>query len=79
MAKSFASDIRPLFRSKDINAMRMFGSPPLDLEDYDDVFTRAYEILDKVETQEMPCDASGKWGPEKVDIFRRWIADGKLP
>ena len=72
--KSFATDIRPLFRDFDIQSM---SKANLDLTNYDQVNARANAILEKLESGKMPCD--GPWSPEKVDTFRQWISDGKLP
>jgi hypothetical protein len=52
---SFAKDIRPLFRAKDINAMKK----AFDLSDYGEVRSHADAILGKVSAGSMPCD--GPW------------------
>jgi len=70
---SFAKDIKPLFREKDISAMGKF----FDLSDYDDVQTFSDGILQKLSTGAMPCD--GAWPAEQVELFRRWIKDGRKP
>jgi len=70
---SFAKDIRPLFREKDINSMKK----AFDLSDYDDVRSHADAILGKVSAGAMPCD--GPWPQDKVDLFRRWIEEGLKP
>jgi hypothetical protein len=70
---SFARDIRPLFRAKDINAMR--GS--FDLSTYDDVRGHAEAILEKLSTGSMPCD--GAWPEDQVALFRRWVQEGHPP
>ena len=74
-AVSYAQDIRPLFRDKDVDSMRRAGH--FDLSSYDDVAERADHILHRLEGGNMPCD--GPWPPEKVDLFRRWIDQGKQP
>jgi hypothetical protein len=70
----YAADIRPLFRVKDITSMTPHG---LDLSSYEQVRDRGEEILERLEAGEMPCD--GAWPEEKVDLFRRWVLDGKQP
>jgi hypothetical protein len=70
---SFAKDIRPLFRAKDINSMKK----AFDLSSYDDVRSHADAILGKVAAGSMPCD--GAWPQAQVELFRRWIEDGLKP
>ena len=70
---SFAKDIRPLFRAKDINSMKK----DFDLSSYDDVRSHADAILGKVAAGSMPCD--GAWPQAQVELFRRWIEDGLKP
>ena len=71
-AVSYARDIRPLFRQRDIDAM----SRRLKLDSYDEVSGRAEDILDRLEAG-MPCD--GAWPDEQIALFRKWIADGRKP
>lgn len=66
----FATDIKPLFRSGDQNAMQGW----FDLSSYDDVRDHANDILDRVEGGDMPCDAP--WDQEKVQKLRDWIEQG---
>ena len=70
MSISFASDIRPLFRQKDINSMRRF----FDLSAYDDVRANADAILSRLSEKTMPCD--GGWPDADIDKFRQWIEAG---
>jgi len=72
-AVSYARDIRPLFRQRDIDAM----SRRLKLDSYDEVSGRAEDILDRLEGGNMPCD--GAWPDEQIALFRKWIADGRKP
>ena len=72
--KSYANDIRPLFREHDIKAM--IKARNLDLSSFDQVSASADEILKRLEAGDMPCD--GAWPAKDVELFRRWIADGKL-
>jgi len=67
----FASEIRPLFRAKDLGSM----SFAFDLGSYDDVSDNADVILERLRSGTMPCD--GPWPPERVDLFERWIKTGK--
>jgi hypothetical protein len=67
---SFATDIKPLFREEDQQAMEYI----FDLWDYADVRDNAQSILDEVAGGGMPCD--GAWSPDKVDLFRRWMDSG---
>ena len=71
---SFVSDIRPLFRAKDVESMKRKG---LDLSNYDAVSARADAILGRLRSGTMPCD--GAWLAGKVELFAEWIADGKRP
>ena len=70
---SFAKDIRPLFRAKDINSMKK----AFDLSVYDDVRSHADAILGQVSAGSMPCD--GPWPQAQVDLFRRWVEEGLKP
>jgi len=67
---SFAADIAPLFREKDVAAMKMM----FDLHDYEDVKENADGILETVEAGSMPCDES--WPSEQVQAFRSWMTEG---
>jgi len=71
---SFVSDIRPLFRAKDVESMKQKG---FDLSNYDDVSPRADAILGRLRSGTMPCD--GAWPADQVELFAKWIADGKQP
>ena len=70
---SFASDIRPLFREEDREAMDF----AFDLWSYDDVKANAELILSRVEDGTMPCDET--WGDDRIETFRQWIAAGCPP
>jgi hypothetical protein len=67
---SFATDIKPLFREKDRDAMRR----AFDLWDYSDVVAHADAIAHQVRAGTMPCD--GTWPEEQVAMFQRWIDEG---
>jgi len=68
---SFAQDIKPLFRAQDRESMTF----AFDLWDVGDVRSHADAILGRLRDGTMPC--YGAWPPDKVDLFRRWIASGK--
>jgi hypothetical protein len=69
---SFAADIRPLFRDKDVKAMK----GRFDLSDHDDVSEHADKIHQRLSAGTMPCD--GAWPAAQVELFQKWIDDGKL-
>jgi hypothetical protein len=66
----FAAHIKPLFRQHDRQSM----SFAFDLWSYDDVRTRATDILARLQDGSMPCD--GAWEAVKVEVFQRWIDTG---
>ena len=70
---SFASDIEPLFREKDVQSMKRH----FDLTSFEDVSTVADRILGRLRAGSMPCD--GEWPSEQVDLFEQWIKTGKKP
>jgi len=67
---SFARDIRPLFRDKDVEEM----SFAFDLSKYDDVKTNASSIYDRLRDGSMPCDEA--WSDDQISLFERWIQEG---
>lgn len=73
LSVGFKNDISKLFRDKDVSAMKK----RFDLSKYEDVSAHADRILQRLEAGEMPCD--GPWPNESVELFKQWIADGKLP
>lgn len=72
MTPGYERDIRPLFRAKDVQAMRF----AFDLHGYADTRAHAAEILERVDSGSMPCDTL--WPAEDVELLRRWI-DGGMP
>lgn len=67
---SFAADIKPLFREKDRGSMlRHF-----DLWSFDDVSKNGAAILARIDDGTMPCD--GPWPADRIDVLRRWLAQG---
>jgi hypothetical protein len=65
------SDIKPLFREKDRDSMRR----AFDLWSYADVQSHADSIVERLKNGSMPCD--GAWPSERVELFERWIEEGK--
>lgn len=63
-------NIKALFREKDREEMIW----AFDLWAVGDVRENALAILDRVENGDMPCDDG--WPDEKVELLRRWIAEG---
>jgi len=70
---SFARDIRPLFRERDIRSMQS----AFDLASYEDVKKNADAIYATLAAGQMPCD--GAWPDEDVRRFRSWLDAGALP
>jgi hypothetical protein len=70
IAVGYAADVKPLFRERDRGAMLS----QFDLWSYDDVKENAAAILAVLEQGTMPCDAA--WPADRVDVFRRWLAQG---
>ena len=73
-ALSFAADIRPLFRSYDIESMKPFG---IDLSSYEDVKKHAPDIYARLSVKEMPCD--GPWTDPSLQKFKEWMDSGMGP
>lgn len=75
MAKiSFSADIRPLFRSFDVDSMKPNG---LDLSSFEDVKKNAQKIYAALVGKEMPCDEP--WKDPDVQKLKEWIDGGMLP
>ena len=70
---SFESDVRPLFRPDDAEAM----SWAFDLASYEDVKENAEAIYERLADGSMPCDEP--WSDEHVQVFREWIDAGMAP
>ncbi|MGH9287890.1 MAG: hypothetical protein ACRD0V_06285 [Acidimicrobiales bacterium] len=70
---SFTAHAKPLFRTKDHQAMRF----AFDLWSHDDVSQHADAILDRLRAGTMPCDDA--WSRAGIDAFERWIAAGAPP
>lgn len=67
---SFANDIAPLFRPRDVRAMKS----RFDLSDYAESRTTPRRLLQTVAERSMPCDTP--WPSERVALLRTWIAEG---
>ena len=74
---SFATDIRPLFTERDIQAMiRAFN-----LGSYDDVKAHSAAIYDHIRAvgragmSPPPPSGEGPWGQSNVALFGGWVAD----
>ncbi|MES9539470.1 MULTISPECIES: hypothetical protein [unclassified Actinomadura] len=68
---SFEQDIKPLFRTKDRNAMLSY----FDLFDHADVAKHADAIMVSLVAGDMPCD--GTWPEADVEKLQRWIDMGR--
>ncbi len=71
---SFVDDIRPLFRSNDIETMKPMG---IDLSSYEDVKTKAQSIYVRLSAKDMPCD--GPWSEQSIQKFKEWMDGGTKP
>ncbi len=71
---SFAADIRPLFRSSDIESMKPVG---IDLSSYEEVKKRARDIYARLSAKNMPCD--GPWSADSIQKFKEWMDGGMKP
>lgn len=72
---SYANDIQPMFREKDV--AKMIDIAGFDLSKYEDVKEWAEGICSRLEHGSMPCD--GVWPEEKLNKFKRWIDQGMEP
>jgi hypothetical protein len=70
---SFAAHIKPLFRERDRQSMSFV----FDLWSFEDVSSRAAEILSRLRDGSMPCD--GAWPAAKIEVFQRWTGTGCQP
>lgn len=69
----FEADIKPLFRNRDVIAMKSIAG--FDLHKYEDVKSNASIILDKLRIN-MPCD--GPWPEADIAKFEAW-KNGGMP
>lgn len=70
---SFETDIKPLFREEDRDAMDFV----FDLWKYDNVKENAGLILERIQDGSMPCDL--EWTPEQIATLQQWIDAGAQP
>jgi CDGSH-type Zn-finger protein/truncated hemoglobin YjbI len=70
---SYATHIKPLFRSRDQRSMQF----AFDLWSYSEVRQHAAAILERLRSGTMPCD--GAWPTERTDTFARWIDTHMAP
>jgi hypothetical protein len=70
-AVSFETQIKPLFREHDRDAMLSH----FDLWSHDDVSQNADAILAELRSGSMPCD--GAWPQGQVDLFQQWMDSGE--
>jgi hypothetical protein len=75
---SFATNIRPLFTSTDVDHMQAFG---IDLSNRDSVAEHADAILGTVTSGAMPPASSGeaRWTDEMCATFKQWRDQGCPP
>ncbi len=71
---SYAADIQPLFRPKDIETMRPMG---VDLSRYESVKKNSAKIYQKLSAGRMPCD--GAWSAAHLKAFKDWMDGGLKP
>ncbi len=71
MALSYAQDIRPLFRNKDIACMTPYG---FDLSQLGDVRMNSALIYERLAEKTMPQD--GAWSDENIKKFKQWMDEG---
>jgi hypothetical protein len=67
---SFASDIKPLFRESDRQAMHA----AFDLWSVSDVRQHGEAIAERLRDGSMPCD--DPWPQDQVALFDRWLTQG---
>jgi CDGSH-type Zn-finger protein/truncated hemoglobin YjbI/ferredoxin len=65
---SYQAHIKALFRQRDRDSMRF----AFDLWSHEDVRSHADAILARLQAGTMPCD--GAWPPDRIEVFKRWIA-----
>jgi succinate dehydrogenase/fumarate reductase cytochrome b subunit len=71
---SFAAEIRPLFRDKDIKAMKPMG---IDLSSYEDVKKHIRDIYARLSAKGMPCDEP--WSDGHLQKLKEWMQSGMAP
>jgi hypothetical protein len=80
LSVSFAKDIKPLFRSMDVDHMSPFGVLLDDyayMSDASNDHANAKAVFDTLKDQSMP-PGGPFWPQDKLDLFSQWMADGYL-
>jgi hypothetical protein len=81
---SFANDIRPLFRRKDIDHMRPFGVMLEDfayMSDPTDNHRHGRDVGDFLSGTQQPRMPIGGpfWTPEQLGLYEQWMTGGFRP
>jgi hypothetical protein len=76
---SYAHDIRPLFRQKDIDHMKHVTGNKLDLSNYQSTSIWAQKILERLQDGTMPPAPDAAWTPRDINTFTCWIQQGTQP
>jgi hypothetical protein len=80
-AISFAHDIKPLFRTIDIQHMKPFGVLLDDyayMSDASDAHAHAQTVLDQLSSQAMP-PGGPSWTTAQLALFTSWMQGGYQP
>ncbi|MFN2445054.1 MAG: hypothetical protein ABR606_05655 [Vicinamibacterales bacterium] len=75
MALSYEADIRPMFRNRDVESMKQFGS--FDLSRFEHVRIHASRIYSRLASKTMPCD--DPWSEDQIARFKDWMDGGMAP
>jgi hypothetical protein len=81
MAVSFANDIKPLFRTIDIDHMKKRGTKLDDytyMSDPANDHKHAQDVEDRLSDQSMP-PGGPYWTKEQLALYGKWRADGYKP
>ena len=73
---SFANDIRPLFRERDIDHMKHHD---LDISSSDDVRVNANDMYSQVSNGTMPPRPDTPWSQDQVQLFQDGIDQEMQP
>jgi hypothetical protein len=81
MPVSFNNDIKPLFRPIDVSHMEPMGVLLDDyayMSDATDNHANAQGVLDVLTQRTMP-PGGPFWTQDKLDLFKKWMAEGYKP